>query len=90
MMGVPSEDLDHHIELIRDLSAPGGPLAPDAPMATIYNPDWFDQNLFAQGVQNPLPDRARLQAQPINDVRLSGDFRADHQALVLAGPARGR
>lgn len=36
-----NESLDEHYELIRALSRPGGPLAPDAPTATINLPDYF-------------------------------------------------
>ena len=76
------EQAARHIEVIRALSQPGQPLAPDAPTASIYNPAWFNlaaPNLAPIGARKHLHEVLRAQAT-------SAPADHDRQAIVLAGP----
>jgi len=81
------ERATRHVEIIRALSQPGQPLAPDAPTASIYNPAWFDLDaptLTAQAARTSLHDVLLGQV-------LSGPANRDRQAIVLAGlPGAGK
>ncbi|WP_139738584.1 zeta toxin family protein [Actinomyces wuliandei] len=84
MPEVPAE-LAARAGLLRELSREGGPLSPDAPGATVRNPEWFRQ--VPGGDFVPRPGRRELHR------RLLAQFYEEHgrgdtgrQAVVLAGP----
>lgn len=75
-----SRTVADHIESVRALSKPGEALAPDAPTATVNNPDWWRDG-------EPTPSRRRLHDTLIDRVRSEspgvGQF---SHAVILAGP----
>jgi predicted ABC-type ATPase len=76
-----SQAVAEHRELVRELSRPGGPLAPSAPTASANNPAWFMPG------QRPLSGRRRLHARLLGEHREQfAHARDQRQAIVLAGP----
>ena len=73
-------EAERHIDLIRQLSRPGGPVSKDAPTATINNPTWWVDGELT-------PQRGRLFGQLLADAAARyPDARGESKALVLAGP----
>src|SRR5690554_3928367 len=70
-----------HRDVVRELAAPGGPLAPDSPHSTMNNPAWFDPDTGF------TPERRALHRRIIAEHRAGQpDVRHDRLAVVLAGP----
>lgn len=74
-----------HINLVRDLSRPGQPLATDSPHATVNNPDWFKRSSGGR------PKALGAHRQMLREIRAEyrekyPDAQADRKAVVLAGP----
>lgn len=73
-------EAERHIDLIRQLSRPGGPVSKDAPTATINNPAWWVDGELT-------PQRGRLFGQLLADASARyPEARGESKALVLAGP----
>lgn len=75
-----------HMERIRELSRPGEALAPNAPTATVRNPEWFRS---APGSTAPMatPQRAKLHRRLLEEARgESPNVEQNRRAVVLAGP----
>lgn len=69
-----------HMQLVRELSKPGGVLTDTAATATINNPAWWVDG-------EPTPARDRLHQRLIAAVRASApNVAQDRKAIVLAGP----
>jgi len=68
------------MQLVRELSKPGQPLAKGAPTATKNNPAWWVDGA-------PTPTRDRLHERLIEEVRNGAPgVRQQRRAIVLAGP----
>lgn len=84
MSGADAGAITEHRELVREMSRPGGPLAPDAPTSSMRNPDWFYQDT---PVPEPTLERGYLHRRLLTEhLAKFPDARADRQAIVLAGP----
>jgi len=77
---MPEDKALDHLATLRQLSPEGGPIAWDAPSATINNPRWWDGGKPTQSRQSLLD---KLQREAVSDVP---DLRAESRAIVLAGP----
>ncbi|NTW39883.1 MAG: AAA family ATPase [Cellulomonadaceae bacterium] len=74
----------HHLQVVRALSRPGGPLSPDASTATLRNPAWFGQ---IDGEVAATPGRRRLHDRLIAAARDQvPQVEQGRRAIVLAGP----
>lgn len=74
-----------HLDLVRQLSQPGGPLATNSPHATINNGEWFKRS--GGGVAKPRGARARAHREIRAEYRQRyEDAEADRKAIILAGP----
>lgn len=68
------------VQLIQQLSKPGGPLSTASPHASTANPIWWQDGA-------PTPERRRLHRRLIEDVLKSNpNLEHNRQAIVLAGP----
>lgn len=76
------EEQRRHIEVVRELSTPGGVLDKDGPNATVHNPAWF---YLGTGV--PRRGRAQLHERLKQEVLdRYPQAKKERRALVLAGP----
>ncbi len=74
------EEARRHIDLIRELSKPGGPVTKDAPTASVNNPSWWVDGELT-------PQRSRTFRQMLDEAAAKyPDAEAGRRALVLAGP----
>lgn len=73
-----TEELHRHINLVRQLSKPGGPLAPDSPYSTTKN------KALSRNNGSPRPARRKLHEQ----LRISSleDTTTTRHAILLSGP----
>lgn len=70
-----------HRDVVREMVAPGGPLATDSPHSTMNNPAWFEPETGFTPARRALHRRLLAEhgaEQP--------DVRHDRRAVVLAGP----
>lgn len=80
-----ADEYDDHIQRIVELSRPGGPIAADAPTATVNNPEWFSRG--PDGERQPRASRDVLHEQFRQRVREEApNLEQDRKAVVLAGP----
>jgi hypothetical protein len=81
----PVDRIDRHIEAIRLLSSPGGPLGAGAATATIRNRDWFFQS--PSGLLRPFPQRYSLH-RALRDYLIgrSPVTGLDRMVIVTVGP----
>ncbi|MBF4618217.1 zeta toxin family protein [Clavibacter sp. VKM Ac-2873] len=77
---MPDDEHLDHLATLRQLSAEGGPVAGDAPTATINNSRWWDGGKPTQSRQALLD---KLEREAVSEVP---DLRAESRAIVLAGP----
>ncbi|WP_425389272.1 zeta toxin family protein [Dermabacter hominis] len=77
------EELQTHINLVRQLSKPGGPLALDSPYSTIRNKE------FSHGNGSPRPARRRLHEQ-LRDATLENATATRHAILISGPPGAGK
>ncbi|MGY5766002.1 zeta toxin family protein [Brachybacterium sp. DNPG3] len=74
-----------HIDLVRELSRPGRPLATDSPYATVNHPERFKRS--GGGIVKPLGAHRRMHREIRTEYREKfPDARVDGKAIVLAGP----
>lgn len=78
---VKDEEVAAHRESLRRLSAPGGPLSPSAPTATVRVPAWFGADGRATGARGELHDRLRAEVRAEQP-----GVAQERRAVVLAGP----
>lgn len=74
------EDIGRHIDIVRQLSKPGGALSVDAPSATVKNPQWFPGGRLSEVrelLHNRILEEQRKKHPNVEQGRL---------AIVLAGP----
>lgn len=75
------EEQSSHINLVRELSLPGGPLDKEGAHATLSNPEWFRADGRPRAGRRALHSRLRAEV-----AELSGEPGQERKALVLAGP----
>lgn len=76
--------VERHRRGVVELSRDGAALAPNAPTATIRNPEWF---VTQRGVSTPTPQRRELhKALKREYLEKYPDVRNESRAMVLAGP----
>jgi hypothetical protein len=81
---VTPDDVARHLQVVRDLAAPGRALAPNAPTATDRNPAWFRD---IAGRRITAPARRELHGRLIDEARAAApEVQSQRRALVLAGP----
>ncbi|TLP90504.1 hypothetical protein FEF26_15335 [Nesterenkonia salmonea] len=74
-----------HIQRVVELSRPGGPIATNAPTATVNNPAWFRSG--PDGEQEPRGERNALHHQLQREARDAfPNVEQEKKAVVLAGP----
>lgn len=84
MPEIPDE-LAGRAEVLRELSRDGGPLSPEAPRATINDPEWFRQ--LPNGELVPTAQRRELHRELLAQFyEENGRGDQGHQAVMLAGP----
>lgn len=75
-----SDEIQRHVDALRELSRPGEALSADAPTSSMRNPQWWID-------EEPRPSRAALHDRLILEARAAApDVRQERRALVLAGP----
>lgn len=83
-------EISEHLKTIAQLNEPGEVLANDSPFISVRNTDWFEE--VAPDTWKAIGERDLLHRRLVDEeLRVSGNAKAERQAIVLAGaPGAGK